>query len=244
MPYVKLYLAESATQTLVGRRAPACTVVVDHLTFGPVVVVRPRPDPGGLLLEPFAFPSAFSWRLLRRSRADHRLLTAEPDRADLRTAATAAILTIERWPAVGRRLDLGDPGPALAGILWDLTGTLTDRQRVRRTLAELTGLHAEMPAGSAIARETADRAGRARDRLATLDAAVHDRLEHLARLADETEAFERQQRAFDRARSVLREADYLLDAAPAGPVPAPADTARDLAERTSAMLAAYRELTG
>ena len=242
MPYVKLYLAESATQTLVGRRPPACTIAVDRLTFGPVIVVRPRPDPGGLLLEPFAFPSAMSWRLLRRSRDDHRLLTAEPERTDLRTAATAAILTLDRWPSVRRHFDLADPGPALAGVLWELTGTLAERQRVRRTLAELTDLHAEMPPGSAIGQQTADRAHRAQARLAALDAAVRDRLDHLGRLADETEAFVRQQRALDRARSVLRDADYLLETGDA--VAAPPDSARDLAEHTSAVLAAYRELTG
>ena len=63
----------------------------------------------------------------------------------------------------------------------------------------------------------------------------------MARPADETEAFVRQQSTLEHARSVIRSADYLSNVAETR---APAlDDAEELAERTTAVLAAYRELT-
>ncbi|WP_305784214.1 hypothetical protein [Symbioplanes lichenis] len=237
---MKLFLAEGPAGTLLSTRAPFTRVPCDRLTLGAIVVVRPRP--GEEAADAFAPPRAPWWRGSRGAAEPvHRWVSAPEDRQPLTTAADAAVLTLHRWPSLRRYVDLDDPGPALATALWELAGTLLDRGRVRATLAELIGTQAELPAGSGLVAEIAERADLARARTARLDTAVAAQVGHLTRLADETEAFVERQEALQRARSVLRDADYLVQSAPAPGVPLP--DAADLADRTSAVLAAYRELT-
>ena len=234
-----LYFAEGATRTLLGRRPPAVTGPCDHLELGAFTIVKPRPLLPGEPPVSFGVPRIAGWRILGRSRSDYRVVIVQPDRQDLHRAADAVILTLDRWPKLRRYLDLDDPGPTLATAVWDLAGVLLERGQVRASRDQLADIDRDVPADSPIRTELAERAERAGAVLARLDADVAARVDHLTRLADETEAFVAQERALARARAVLENADNLLGAAPA----ATFDSAADLAEHTSAVLAAYRELT-
>jgi hypothetical protein len=237
---VRIYLAEGMHRTLVGRRPPTVRGRCDSLRHGSVTVIRPRPGPG---LRPpgFAIPRAAGWRILGRSRDDYRMLNADPDRDAMRRAAAATVLALEYWPLLRAHVALADPGPALAVALWDLAGVLVERGRVRDSWTRLSAVGRGVPADSPMRAEVAERTDRARARTERLDGAVTTRLQHLSRLADETESFVRRQRALAEAREALRSADYLLDTGDA--THRPPDTAADLADHTSAVLAAYRELT-
>ncbi|GAA2561541.1 hypothetical protein GCM10010435_36670 [Winogradskya consettensis] len=153
----------------------------------------------------------------------------------------AAVLTLHHWPSLRRHLDLDDPSPTLATALWDLAGILTDRARVRESQLQLGALDQGIPAGSHLRAEVAERVLRAQARMSQLDANVERQVEHLARLADETAEFIREQQALRKAEAILRKADYLLDT---DNTPHPGSTtAADLTDRTTAVLAAYQELT-
>jgi hypothetical protein len=136
---------------------------------------------------------------------------------------------------------LADPSPTLAVALWELAGVLLDRGRVRDSWTRLSAVGRSVPADSPMRAEVAERTDRARTRVDRLDDTVTTRLQHLSRLADETESFVRRRRALAEAREALRSAEYLLDSGDPGHLPP--DSAADLADHTSAVLAAYQELT-
>ncbi|GAA2708809.1 MULTISPECIES: hypothetical protein [Actinoplanes] len=236
---MRVYLAEGVQETVVGLRAPASSVPCDQLELGSIVVLRPRPGLHGQLRVSFEVPRAAGWRLFGRSPSDYRFVVQQDDRADLRRAVDAAVLTMDRWPVLRDHVGLSDPSPKLAQAVWELAGLLTDRDRVRLTWEQLTEADPDVPRGSPLRAELAARATHARARLRELDVAAGSRVGHLTRLADQTEAFVRQQQALANARALLRESDYLIGA----PSPAPGHETLDLAEHTSAVLTAYRELT-
>jgi hypothetical protein len=233
---VKLYLAEGKTWTLVTRRSPSVSVPSDFFEVGSVVIVRPR---SGSDTEMFATPRAR--RLLRRGGEDegHFLLTSREDRDDLRRAADAAVLVQHEWPSVRNCLGLDDPGPTLADALWDLAGVLAERATVQTAVVEFAWIQPQLPQDSSIGKDMAETARKAAAKLDQLDQRVTARLVDLSRLADETEAFVHQQTMIEHARSVIRNADFLENIDDAST----ADNTKDLAEQTSAVLAAYRELT-
>jgi hypothetical protein len=168
----------------------------DRLTFGRVTIVRPRTPAPGAAPVGFAIPNLAAWRFLGRSRDDYRMVNVTADRKTLSRAADATILVLGCWPSLREHVALADPSPALAVALWDLTGVLLERERVRESCARLSDV------------------GR--------------------------ESFARRQKALDEARAVLRSADYLMVT---GDHTRPVDPAADLADHTTAVLAAYRELT-
>jgi hypothetical protein len=237
---VRIYLAEGLHRTLVSLRPPAVRGRCDRLSHGSITVFRPRPA-NGWGPPGFAIPRIAGWGVLGRSRADYRMLNADPERDAMRRAATATILALDCWPALRAYVALSDPSPALAAALWDLAGVLLERERARRSLTDLSDAGRAIPAGDPMRIEVAERAGRAHDRISFLDGDVSVRLHHLTRLADETESFVRRQRALAAAREALHSADYLLETG--DPARFPPDPATDLAEHTSAVLTAYQELT-
>ena len=239
---MRIYLAEGSNRTLIGRRPPAVSGPCDHLELGAVTVVRPRPGPDDDPLVEFAIPRTAGWKILRRSRDDYRMLNARSDRETMRRAADATILALGHWPALRSHVALADPSPALATALWDLAGVLVERDRVRASWNRLAKAGRGVPANSPIHAQVAERVAQARNRIERLNADVTARVGHLTRLADQTEAFVRRQRALDEARAILRDADYLLETGDPARLPG-SDTVADLAEQTSAVLAAYQELT-
>jgi hypothetical protein len=236
---VRIYLAEGSNRTLVSRRPPAVSGPVDHLELGNVTIVRPRESEEQVR---FAIPRTAGWRLLGRSRADYRMIDVLADRNALGRAADATIVTLGHWPALRSHVALADPSPTLAQALWDLAGVLVERSRVRASLGKLSSAGRGVPRDSPIHGQVAARIARARERMSRLDGEISARVRHLTRLADETELFVGRQKAIDAAQAVLRDADYLLETGDPGRL-SRSDGGADLAEHTSAVLAAYRELT-
>jgi hypothetical protein len=186
------------------------------------------------------------WQGLRRySRVawqwteGHQVLTNHEDRAVIDGAARNVRYTAGAWPQLRAHVDLDDPAPVLVRQLWDLTLLVGERAaaRVMRQRLVLSGVG--VPEGTTTAVELADRIARAGEDLARLSADIDQRRTHLWRLADETAGFVTEQQALARANAMIRDADRHRGIA----VPAPADAAGDLADHTSAVLAAYRELT-
>ncbi|BCY12608.1 hypothetical protein [Actinoplanes sp. L3-i22] len=236
---MRVYMAEGVRETVVGLRAPASSVPCDELAMGSIVVLRPRPEMHGQLRVSFDVPRTAGWRLFGRSPSDYRFVVHEDDRVDLRRAVDAAILTMDRWPALSGHVGLADPSPRLAQAIWELADLLMSRDRVRLTWEQLIEVDPDVPRTSPIRAELAARADQARAHLKDLDTETATRITHLTRLADETDSFVRRERALANARAALRNSDYLLGT----PTP-PANTeAQDLADHTSAVLTAYRELT-
>ncbi|MEV6350433.1 hypothetical protein [Actinoplanes sp. NPDC051851] len=244
---MRLYLAEGVAETVVGRRPPSAPFACDHLVLGSLVLVRPRETLLGQQRITYAVPRTAGWRLLGRTPGDYRVLTHRDDRADLRRAADAAVMILDRWPLLRDYLPMDEPSATLAAALWSLTGVLTDRHEVRLSHARLTDIDPAVPRGSRIHAELTDRADQARLHLRRLDTSVAHRIRHLTRMADETEAFVRQEQAISGARALLRDTTHLLDdpaaLSPALPPP-PTDDAADLADHTSAVMSAYRDLSG
>ncbi|AEV86259.1 hypothetical protein ACWT_5241 [Actinoplanes sp. SE50] len=237
---MRVFLAEGVRETCVALRAPAATVPCDHLEMGSLVLLRPRPGVYGQLRLAFEPPRSASWRMLGRSPGEYRFVVHQGDRAALHRSIEAAVRTLRRWPILSGHVGLADPSPRLARTLWDLSGLLIERDRVRRTRDRLTDVDPAVPPDTPLRAELADRAAQARLRLRHLGVQARDQLTHLTRLAAETDAFVRHEQASAAARAALRASDYLLS--PAAPAP-PDDEALDLADHTSAVLRAYRELT-
>jgi len=96
-----------------------------------------------------------------------------------------------------------------------------------------------VPDGTTTAAELADRIARADADLARLTADIDQRRTHLWRLADEVAGFVTEQQALARANAMIRDVDQRRGL----PAPPSADAAGELADHTTAVLAAYRELT-
>jgi hypothetical protein len=179
----------------------------------------------------------------RRLLAGRRRVVADRrDWYEVRTAAAARRTIIASWRQLRQHVDVGaDPRPVIDRAMWDLAGGLLERARVRAAQEELKAARAELPPGEPVAAELTARLqdlARASERL---DADLARRVVHLSSLAESCLDFLLDQAAITRARQVAREADEVLGAASARLGDDP-DTGRDLAERTSAVLDAYREL--
>ncbi len=185
------------------------------------------------------------WRFLHVERvwtAGHLVITDHDDR-DLFEAGRAAIgRTLRGWPAVRGMVDLDDPSATLARSLWDLAALIVERAPIRETRAKVSTTMRTVPQDSAVRRDLAGRLAQADAAVQQLDAQIEGRLTDLKTLADEVGRFVERQHALASARAVVQDADRILGAA--APLPVAGDAAAELAERTAAVLAAYRELTG
>jgi hypothetical protein len=162
---------------------------------------------------------------------------------DERTAYARAVVVARRiqrtWPALEHMIDPADADRSLSRALDDLAGIMARRQEIRRLRAELSeiddvDLAADDPAGQAAAAQ--------RDRVDELwhasGTTANSVLTGLNAAALAGENLIREQRigaaARDRATAIAR-----ITAADAG---RSAEAGPDLAERTAAVIAAYREL--
>jgi hypothetical protein len=183
-------------------------------------------------------------RILRGNHEHQRWVTDDAGAAEL-AAAREAVRRIEKaWPHLGV-LDDERPSLVLAGSLWDLAGDLLRRAELRdasaaaeQLLEDLTGR--DEPARAALVQRMAGLAA-AEQRV---DAAVSGRVETLGRLADACERQVIAQGTRVRLEELTRRTDSLLAADQGAPgLPEVRDDpAAELAERTEAVLAAYREL--
>jgi hypothetical protein len=169
---------------------------------------------------------------------DAHVLYATEERAAFERAVVVANRVRRTWPALRHMIDPADADLSLTAALAELAAIMTRRQQVRRLRAELTDatrhdLPADSPAVQALAEQRLrvealwrSTAGAANRILASINAAA---------LAGEN--LIREQRIGDTAREAELAISRLTAAGPPQ-----TDAGPDLAERTAAVIAAYREL--
>jgi hypothetical protein len=166
-----------------------------------------------------------------------RVLWAPAERAAFDRAVTVSRRVRRTWPALPDMIDPETADRSLTQALDDLAALMVRRQEIRRLRAELSGVRRQdvpedSPAVQALAaqrvrveelwRETGEQANRI---LRSIDAA-----------AKAGETFLHEQRIGATAQA----AEHVLAGLTAGP--APAGTGPELADRTEAVISAYREL--
>ncbi len=167
-----------------------------------------------------------------------RVLWSPRERAAFERAVLAARRIRRTWPGLSGMVDPVTADLSLTHALDDLATVLVRQQEIRRLRAELSAVrHADVPADSPavralaeqrerteeLGRETGEQAGRI---LRSLDAIA---------LAGETFLHEQ------RIGACVRDAEQVLAGLAAAAAP-PAESGPDLADRTAAVLSAYREL--
>lgn len=187
------------------------------------------------------------WRRMARSArparfavprdGESRVLWSEPERVAYQRAVAVSRRIRRTWPALPDMIDPVTADRSLTRALGDLAGQLARRQEIRRLRAELAevreqGVPEDSPAVLALTAqrdrveklwlETAESANRV---LRSLDAAA---------VAGET--FLRERRIGDTAGAAEQVLAALL------PDAGPAEAAPELADRTEAVISAYREL--
>lgn len=176
-------------------------------------------------------PGVISAPRLGSDREQHHVLVDDRDRKVFSDAVDLCQRTSETWPALGALIDVPIAEQQLARALFDLAGALERRQELRE-------LHAELAKHDG-AFELAPRIMKATSALAELDEQVTRRLAALNAVAVAGEELIRDQEI----DALAREADEALARlTSAGPEIA-SDAGAELAERTEAVLRAYRELT-
>ena len=187
-----------------------------------------------------------AWQGLRRYRRvarqwsdGHLALTRHEDRALIDQAVRCVRYTTAVWPQLRAHVDLDDPAPVLVRQLWDLAVTVAQRAEVRDLRQRLLTAGHGVPAGSTTAAELDDRIVRTDEYLALLTRDIDQRRQHVQRLTDEVAAFVTEQQALARANAMIRDADQRNGVS----TPALPGAVADLADHTTAVLAAYRELT-
>jgi hypothetical protein len=181
-------------------------------------------------------------RLAPRLLARHRRAIDDPrDWSGWCAAAEARDIIVSSWPQLRRHVEVGADAEAVVNrALWDLAGTIRERARIRDAQHELRMAYKELRSDDPVAVALSARMralGVARERV---DAEVNRRIAHLTGLAASGVRFLDEQAAIAHARDAARTADELLGET--GLIDAGDDAGRDLAERTDAILNAYREL--
>ncbi|MEV0899288.1 hypothetical protein [Actinoplanes sp. NPDC049802] len=168
---------------------------------------------------------------------ESRVLWAAPERAAFQGALETSRRVRRTWPSLGEMIDPVAADRSLTRALGELGEVLARRQELRRLREELVAVRdADIPADSP-ARRAAD-VQRRRTEQAWREAG--DAANRILRGVD---AAARAGEGFIRERQVAataRHAERTL-ARVAG-VPAPAESGPDLADRTEAVIAAYRDL--
>ncbi|GIJ43172.1 hypothetical protein Val02_00580 [Virgisporangium aliadipatigenens] len=190
-------------------------------------------------------------RIPRRSeppQEDPRRITLfrQQDREAYDEALESARRFSAGWPSLAQLIDPDEARDTLARTLWDVAEVLAHRQAVHSFVAELlaydvTGLPPESPVHARIREEEKV----ARDSLPAIEEELRAHLSNLRTMADSAEEFAREMELRERERAIgeaIDSARRKLDTTAAGRV-APATASRELADRTAAVLAAYRDLT-
>ena len=172
---------------------------------------------------------------------DCHILYAREERAAYERAVAVARRVRRTWPALEHMIDPLDADRFLARALDDLAAIMTRRQQIRRLRTELSEVnHRDLPADSPAVRALAAQrarveaiwraAGESANRiLASINAAA---------LAGENLIRER------RIGETAREAELAIARLTAAGVGRSVEAGPELAERTAAVVAAYRELAG
>ncbi len=211
--------------------AGGVTLLANPLAGGVLVLVAALAGGGAALHSWRQRPGVISAPSLESGREQHHVLVEARDRQVFSDAIDLCQRTSETWPALGALIDVPLAERQLAQALFDLAGALERRQELRE-------LHAELAQHDG-AFELAPRMLKATDALAELDDEVAQRLATLHAVAVAGEELIRDQEI----DALVRDADEALARlTSAGPAMMP-DAGSELAERTAAVLRAYRELT-
>jgi hypothetical protein len=175
-------------------------------------------------------------------RHRHRVLRHAEDTRAFTTARQAAEWVIDAWPRIGAMVGVADPSPVLARSLWTLSEVLVSRGALRDQRDELDQVRADLPTDTEVWREVDDRVAQVNTALAAFDTEVDARIDAFTDLSERCQRYVREERAIARAREALLRADQALNDALA-PVEGALEPGHELADRTAAVLAAYRELT-
>ncbi|WP_238012466.1 hypothetical protein KZZ52_58900 [Dactylosporangium sp. AC04546] len=171
----------------------------------------------------------------------HRLLDAGPEAGIFGRAVMAARQTARSWPHLAPLVRLDSPRDELSTSLWVLAGLLRDHAVLREQVAELEQARVEVPERTGLRDELEDRISVVEDSRIPVYREIERRLTALETLAAECRAFVRDEQVVRNARRSIQRADLVLGRI-APPDPLAPDPAQDLAERTQAVIGAYREL--
>ncbi|WP_433376920.1 hypothetical protein ACQPZX_08765 [Actinoplanes sp. CA-142083] len=166
-----------------------------------------------------------------------RVLRTREERAAFNHAVVAARRVRHTWPGLPGMIDPDSADRSLTQALDDLATVLVRRQEIRRLRAGLDGVrHEEVPDGSRAVLALAEQ----RDRAERLWLETGEQANRILRAIDEAalagESFLQEQRI----GATARQAELALARLGAGPEPAGAGP--ELADRTAAVVSAYREL--
>jgi len=175
-------------------------------------------------------------------RQRHRVLRHAEDTHAFTTARQASERIIDAWPLIRAMVGVADPGPVLAGSLWTLSEVLVNRGALREQRDELEHIRTDLPPDTEVWREVDDRLAQLDTALAAFDTEVDARLATFTDLSGRCQRYVREERAIAQAREAMVRADQALGDALA-PVGGALEPGHELADRTAAVLAAYRELT-
>jgi hypothetical protein len=175
-------------------------------------------------------------------RKRHRVLYHADDTDAFTSAQQAGKRVVQAWPWITAMVGVADPGPVLARSLWTLSEVLVSRGALREQRDELVQIRVDLATDSEASREVDDRVAQLETALSALDAEVEARLDAFTALSERCQRYVREERAIVRAREAVLRADQALGdtLAPGHGAPEPG---HELADRTAAVLDAYRELT-
>ncbi|MFG2040953.1 hypothetical protein [Dactylosporangium sp. NPDC048998] len=165
-----------------------------------------------------------------------------PERAlpTWREAERSAGIIRKAWPALGAMADPADVRPTLERALYRLAVLLLRRAELDRALNDLRGATMGLPLDAPLRAEIAARAEEVTARSTELSEQIAARVGAIRRLAEVCGEHAFLAHRAERARGALRRAEL---AAAGDPEPAGEESVAQLAERTTAVLAAYRELS-
>jgi hypothetical protein len=169
---------------------------------------------------------------------DAHVLHADEERAAFERALVVAKRVRQTWPALRHMIDPGDADLSLTAALAELAAIMARRQQVRQLRAEL--LHAarhDLPADSPAVQALAEQRLRAEALWRSTAGAANRILASINAAALAGENLIREQRI----GTTAREAEMAISRLAAGGPP-PTEAGPELAERTAAVITAYREL--
>jgi len=175
-------------------------------------------------------PGVISAPQLQSNRDQHHVLVDEADRKVFSDAIDLCQRTSETWPSLGALIDVPLAERQLAHALFDLAGALERRQELQELRAELAEHDGAF--------ELAPRMAKATTALAALDDEVARRLATLNAVAVAGEELIRD----EEIDALGRQADETLARLTSAEPSTVPDAGSELAERTEAVLRAYREL--
>ncbi|MEV6928733.1 hypothetical protein AB0M46_30170 [Dactylosporangium sp. NPDC051485] len=182
--------------------------------------------------------------LERRWAERHRMLATRPEVARFRKGFDAARTILVAWPFLADLVQIPSPRGEVAASLWTLAGLLSEHadlaeQHAALNDARLGALPPEAPVRAALEERLA-LVERSQQRLS---AEIDRRLESLTTLAARCAGFVREESALHAAHEAVRRADESLHRlTPPEVLTHTPDEAQELAERTTAIISAYREL--